>query len=60
MSIGIASHICQCLRLDQQALSFIATPSSAEAHDHRVSGAIRLGAPREQGITRRQKFEIIE
>lgn len=32
----------------------------AEAHDHSISGAFRFRAPREQGIARRQKLEIIE
>lgn len=47
-------------RLDQQALSFVTPASSAEAHDDGVPGTVRLHAPREPGIARRQEFEIIE
>jgi hypothetical protein len=41
----------QGLRLDQQALSFVAAAALAEAHDHGMSGAFRLDPAREQRIS---------
>src|SRR5882724_4932828 len=53
-------RICQGLRLDQQTLSFVTATGLAKAHDHSMSSTFRFHAPREQGIARRQKLEIIE
>src|ERR1700733_7891427 len=60
LSGGIGLRICQRLRLDPEPLSFVAPTGPAEAHDHSISRAFGFRPPREQGITRRQKFEIIE
>jgi hypothetical protein len=55
---AIPLRVCQGLRLDQQTLSFVTATSPAEAHDDGKPRAFRFGAPREQGIARRQKCEI--
>ncbi len=58
---AIASlRICQGLGLDEKTLSFVTATRPAEAYDDSISGAFRFGAPREQGVARRQIREIIE
>ena len=58
--LTVSLRVCQSLRFDQQTLSFVAATSPAEAYDDGISGTVRLRAPREQGIARRQKLEIVE
>ena len=55
-----ALHVRQCLRLDQQALSFVAATASTEADDDGEPRAFRFGPPREQRIARRQELKVIE
>jgi hypothetical protein len=50
----------QGVRLNQQALPFIAAPRPAEAYHHGVPGAFRLDPAREQRVPGRQEFEIFE
>ena len=56
----VAQRLCQGLRLDQQAASFVAATASAEAYDDGVSGAFRLHPPREQRIARRQVLQVVQ
>ena len=53
-------HVRQCLRLDQQTLSFVAATASAEADDDREPRAFRFDPTREQRIARRQELKVIE
>jgi hypothetical protein len=46
--------------LDQQALSFIAVSTPAEANHHGVPWTFRLGSTREQRISGGQEFKITE
>src|SRR5262249_33813068 len=50
----------QSLWLDQQALTLVAAPAAAEAHDDGRSRALGLGPAREQGIARSQELEVAE
>jgi hypothetical protein len=56
----IALHLRQGQRLDQQALSFVAAATPAEAHDDSPSFAFRLYPPRQQRVARWQEREISE
>jgi hypothetical protein len=55
-----ALHVGQGQRLHQQALSFVAATTSAEAHDNCASRAFRLHPPRQQRIARWQELKITE
>jgi hypothetical protein len=56
----LALRLRQGLRLDQQALSLVAAPALAEAHDHGMSGAFRLDPARKQRISGGEELEIAE
>ena len=61
---SLPSEISLCLRqglrLNQKTLSFIAAPAFAEPHYHGMSRAFRLSSAREQRISGRQEFKIVE
>jgi hypothetical protein len=52
-------HVRQCLRLDQQALSFVAATASTEADDDGEPRAFRFDPPREQRIALRRTRYIV-
>src|SRR5216683_7659366 len=56
----VALRVGQGLRLDQQTLSFVAATAPAKPYHDSRSRALRLGPARQQRISRRQEFEIVE